>query len=174
MIRQLLNILSLVLISLILSSCKKELKEPHMIDPIYLDLVKEYGALQSKVASQEKSLEVSLKEYSESQPRSLDRKIKAREVEKARQNIQKLTQMSEYYRIKADLRRAYGRREYLLAFQKNEAWPSKEDIEAYFKAKELHQAPKKWSVRVPGSPYYDEKKFGKADDKGGQDSQATH
>ena len=137
--------------------CKSPEENPHLLDPIYTDFIKEQANYENRIKAELKSLEVSKKELAETEPRSLDRKIKQSEVNKTQNILRKLEQRKEYYRIKAELRRAYGKKEYLKAFEKGEAWPKPEDVRAYRVNKQIRQTPRKWSVRVPGSPHFDEK-----------------
>jgi hypothetical protein len=156
-----------------LIGCKSELKDPHLIDPIYIDLSKEQTLFENLVKKEEKNYAAATIEYKNSAVGDLERKIQAREMEKANQKLTKYRQMAEYYRIKAELRRAYAKKEYRQAFEKGEEWPPRGDAKAYFVNKNLRLVPKRWSARVPGSPHFDEDRFAKKE-RDTQDNQPAH
>lgn len=129
--------------------CKSKNPNPELIDPIYLDLQKEERRHSQLVKELEKQIETSNKELASSEPRSIDLKIKAKEISGLKDRLIRLKQGEEYFRIRAELRRVEARKAYTIAFEKGEEWPNPEEFKAYEVNKRLRTVPLNWSERVP-------------------------
>ena len=149
-IARLFILLSLVILGV---GCSGEDPHPERKDPIYGDLKDEHAKHIKMLEEAEKVLATVEKEMESIEPRSIDRKIKNREYQKALSSIVKIREMVEYYRIKAELRRVYGRKAYKVAFQKGEKWPDAKEFKDYNVNKKLRAAPRNWSHRVPKSKH---------------------
>lgn len=147
------RIAMLILAPLLFLGCSGEDPNPELKDPIYKDLSSEYKKHQKQLEDAEKALVEIKKELDTVESRSLDRKIKAREYQKGKKAIIEIEQMVEYYRVKSELRRVYGRKAYRIAFKKGEEWPDPQEYKDYETNKRLRNAPRNWSHRVPKSKH---------------------
>ena len=153
LIRRVLRLGTLGIILMSLVGCSSEDPNPELKDPIYKDLLSEYKKHEKLLEDAEKNLKVVEAEMEAVEPRSLDRKIKNREYQKTLKQIVKLRQRKEFFRIKSELRRVYGRKAYRIAYQNKEEWPDPQEFEDYNTNKRLRAAPKNWSHRVPKSKH---------------------
>ena len=143
----------LSILTVVMVGCNKEDPNPELRDPIYQDLVKEHKKHEKLLEDAQKALVTIEKELDEVDARSLDRKIKNREYQKAVKGIVKLKEQTEFYRIKSELRKVYGRKAYRIAFKNKEEWPNPKEFEDYNTNKRLRAAPRNWSHRVPKSKH---------------------
>lgn len=143
-------ILSILMLTL---GCNRPDPNPELKDPIYKDLKSEYSKYQKYVEDEQKKLDEAMLEMEKIEPRSLDRRAKTMEIRSFKKNILEYTQKAEYFRIKMELRRVYGRKAYRIAFQKGEDWPDPSEFKAYETNKRLQEAPRNWSHRVPKSTH---------------------
>lgn len=138
-----------ILLPLALLACKSKDPNPELRDPIYLDLLKEAKRHEDELKNLEKSLETIEKELAEQKPRSMDLKVKEKELLKTQNRIIHVKQGLKYFEIRAELRRVYARKEYTIAFQKDETWPKPEEFEDYKKNKAMRNISLNWNERVP-------------------------
>lgn len=143
------KIFILICVSMAMLACNHEDPNPELRDPIYQDFAKQRAAYEKAVEDGQKTLETAIKGLESTEARTLDRKISNRAVEKAKDAITLATQKAEYYKIRAELRKAYGRREYKIAFKEGKPWPDPAEFEAYKVNKALVEADRSWSSRVP-------------------------
>ena len=134
-------------------ACSKEDPNPELKDPIYQDLLSEHKKYKKMLEDGEKEITKLKEELDNVDVRSIDRKIQAREYQKAIRNIVKLREQTEFYRIKSELRKVYGRKAYRIAFRENKEWPDPKEFEDYNTNKKLRAAPRNWSHRVPKSKH---------------------
>jgi hypothetical protein len=139
----------IILIALATGACTREHPNPEELDPIYQDFVKQQRLQEKSIEEALKALEVAEKEFASTDPRTLDRKLKTREIQKVRDAIRMAQEKAEYLRIRADLRKVYGRKSYKMAFREGKMWPDPAEYDAYKTNKSLVEADRSWSSRVP-------------------------
>ncbi len=143
------KILFILLTSLLIMGCKSREKEPELRDPIYLDLLQEYSKHSSKIQTLEKQVIETQKDVEMMPARSVDKKIKSKQLMALKDSIRMLKESELYFKIRAEQRKAYARRDYNIAFDKGEEWPDPKEFEAYKLNKSLNAASRNWSERVP-------------------------
>lgn len=142
------QIILLCLLTLLIG-CKKRDPQPHLRDPIYSDLSKEHNRHLKMVEEQAKEVAKLQAEFDQVQVRTIDKRIKSRDLQKAKDQLQKLEQGAEYFRIRAELRRVYAKKDYTEAYEKGEEWPDPKEFEIYMTNKRLRNVSLNWSERVP-------------------------
>ncbi|HVK60828.1 MAG TPA: hypothetical protein VM432_04725 [Bdellovibrionales bacterium] len=60
-----------------------------------------------------------------------------------------LRQEAEYYKVRAEQRLIFARREYLKAFNEGREWPDPAEYEEYQKMKKLREGSRRWEDRIP-------------------------
>lgn len=150
-----LRIKFILLVSLLglAAGCTRMDPNPEIMDPIYQSFVKEQRNYEKLVEEGEKALATAKAELELGEVRTLDKKIQQSTYNKAVRALQQAKEMATYYKVRADLRKAYGRKEYKIAFQKGEKWPNPSEVYTYQLNKELRDAPRNWSARVPKSQH---------------------
>ncbi len=139
----------LLILVTVVTSCKFRDKNPELVDPIYLDIVKELRENIQKQGDFEKKVEKAKKEFDLSEPRSLERKNSANDLTKARYEQKILLEKIEYLTIREKERKFHSYKAYNSAFDKGESWPPKGEYDAYLQNKKLNAASRNWSDRVP-------------------------
>ncbi len=130
----------------------KENPNPELLDPIYMDLMKEADAYGKAAEEAQKKVETKTKDLAKTKPRTIERKNIQGEILSEQTKRERSLQMQEYYKIRAIRRKAEGQIEYKKAFKKKEPWPKPEEYEAYKLNKALVSASKNWGDRVPKAP----------------------
>jgi len=143
------SLINLMPILFLLAACKRMDPNPELIDPVYQDFVRLQKVYEKVAEEAIKSAAVAQTDYEKSEPRTLDIKIQEKNLNKASLNHREAQQRAEYYRVRAELRKAYARRDYKIAFQEGRAWPDPKEFEAYKVNKGLQEADRSWSSRVP-------------------------
>lgn len=136
-------------ILLYISGCKSENAQPELLDPIYLDLVKEQRSAEDELKKSLDKISTLEKEYGQQEARSMDKKITQKDLFNEKERNVRLAQNAEYYRIAALKRLAESRISYKKAFMANEAWPDPKENESYLLQKEMRNKSRSWSDRVP-------------------------
>ena len=144
-LKQIFIVLSLPL----LFACTGEKSNPELLDPIYQDFVKEVAVYTKVIEEAQKTLDATRAELDGAAPHSLDRKLKLRALEKGALDVADAKQKLVYFKIRADLRKAYGRKDYRAAFKEGRPWPDPKEYEAYKTNRGLVNADRSWSRRVP-------------------------
>ena len=156
------KLLIIIFLGLSVVSCKKELPNPELLDPIYKDLLSETKSVRSELKDSKANLETLLKERETVKVRTLAKTVNQRDTIKTRKNILRLKQRLKYLEIRTERRRVETRRSYKIAFSKGEAWPDKEEYKHYRTNRRLRAAPRNWNSRVPKlharNPNFKEKK----------------
>jgi len=129
--------------------CKKENPNPELLDPIYLDLVKDHGEKLKELETERKSTEGLIKDLNKALPRTSGLKNAKKAISKNLKNMTRLEQLVKYYEIRKEHRRLLARKNYRIAFHKGEVWPDPSEKEAYFTNKRLKSADMNWQSRVP-------------------------
>ena len=153
LITRVLRLAILSLLMFLMVACSKEDPNPELKDPIYQDLLSEYKKHKKMLEDAEKALVKTEEELAKVDIRSIDRKIQSREYKKAVKGIVKLREQTEFYRIKSELRKVYGRKAYRIAYREKKEWPDPKEFEDYNINKKLRAAPRNWSHRVPKSKH---------------------
>lgn len=120
----------ILVILAILAACSREKSNPELSDPIYLDLVSRASTAEQAYENQKKHLEEVRESYAQSEPRTLENRRLREDVHKAMTQVRFLDQERLYYNIRAKQRKAYGRRDYRIAYSNNEEWPRQEEYAA--------------------------------------------
>ena len=153
---------ALLIVTLVLFGCKKEEPNPELLDPIYKDLKAEAKKYNSQLKEEEANLEAILEDRENLKPRTIELVANRRDEKKTRGKILQFKQKAKYYEIRSERRRVEARRDYKIAFRKNEAWPNPQEYENYQTYKRLRDAPLNWGYRVPklykDSPNFVDKK----------------
>lgn len=140
--------LSFLLLAFILVGCKRPMKNPELIDPIYTDLLKEskvYLELSSKFLAEAEATKVELEKED---PRTGNAKaIKNRYYGKLR-DAENAKQMQVYYELHARSRKREARESYLKAFLADKPWPDPSEYEGYQTQVALRKANRSWDARA--------------------------
>jgi hypothetical protein len=160
----------------ILLGCSGQIENPHLLDPAFNEANKEHELIKTLINTELKNIETAEKELKATELYSIDRKIKLIELSKAKDRLAKLEQKKEYFAIKTKMIKAHDKKAYLLTTQNGQKWPENlknNDQSDYLRYK---STPKRWSVRVPGSPFYDKEKYGRSEpaSQSSQSSQNGH
>lgn len=140
---------SLVLLTLCLFGCKSEEPNPELLDPIYKDLVsrtEEYSKSLLEHQARRKELEEFIEK---SEPNTLDLKKARLELVKVLRWERMAEQKTAYFRIRTERRKVEDRKNYKLAFYKNEQWPDPAEYSGYLVNKRLQEVNLNWNARVP-------------------------
>ncbi len=139
-----------------LVGCKSEDPNPELMDPIYADLVKMAKDADSAVKDQEKNIEELQKNIErddkENKFGQRDRFIHEKQV--AEKALTALRQNSLYYDIRAEQRKEFDRKDYLMASRAGQPWPRPEEKAEYDETKKLKFANRNWGSRVPKTTKY--------------------
>ncbi|MCB0364235.1 MAG: hypothetical protein H6624_14045 [Bdellovibrionaceae bacterium] len=104
---------------------------------------------EKKLKEETKTQEENLEELELAGSNGMDLKVARKKISSSAKKITYYTQMTNYYRIRAERRRVEGRRAYSIAFDNGESWPDPKEYQLYLVNKRLREAPRSWSVRVP-------------------------
>jgi hypothetical protein len=139
-----------ILIGLVafLSACKRPNKNPELIDPIYMDLLKEmkfYADQEKKFKDEAEAAKV---EMEKEDPRTGNAKaIKSRYHGKLK-DAEKARQMQVFYELHAKNRKNEAREAYLAAFKADKPWPDPKEYEGFQTMMALRKANKSWDSRT--------------------------
>lgn len=150
----------LLLIFFFSLGCTKRDPQPHLKDPIYRDLSSEHSRHQKMVEEQLKEVSKLEAELASTEVRTIDKRIKLRDLQTAKERLGRLKEGAEYYRIRADLRKVYAKRDYNRAFDEGAVWPDPKELEAYQTNKRLRNVSLNWSERVPKARHQEVKQEG--------------
>lgn len=141
---------SALLIFLFLAGCEKPDSTPEIRDPIYQDMKSEESRVQKEIDGKIKELEGIKTSQLELPDSDYQKKLNRDEIFRLGNEITRLNQMKEYFRISAESRQIYARKQYLEYYKagKAESWPPAETKEQYETQKKLSQTPKSWTRGV--------------------------
>ena len=141
------NFYSGALLFLFLVGCNNPESTPELKDPIYQDLKSEEASTKKQVEAKLKELEGYQADYDELPDNDYQKKMTRDDIYKTKKEINKLEQMEEYYRISAESRQIFARKQYLEYYKagKGEEWPPADAKEKYEFQKKLVAAPKTWT-----------------------------
>lgn len=132
-----------------LASCSKPMKDPELLDPIYLDLKAQTKSYESQIKETEASISELKTELEKSEPQSSNPKRITKKIYQAQETKVRLEQMLKYTQIRIQNRKEYSRKLYLSRYKRNLPWPDPDVNMAYQTHKRLLASPKKWDARVP-------------------------
>ncbi len=141
------RIITFLILFLALAACEKPLEHPETTDPIYNDLLAEVSAAESAATKTEKELEDFKKEAEKVAPQTGQIKFAEKRVYETQAKLDKIKQMVEYWKIRAESRKHWARKKYLAAYKKKEHWPDPKEYEEYQLQRKLEQAPKEWNLK---------------------------
>lgn len=137
------------LVSLVTSGCKSEDPNPELLDPIYKNLLELTNQSKAAYEAESKKLEDALTNLTTLEPISSERKMALKEIAGIKAKVTRLSQNYEYLKIRSEHRRVVTRREYRIAFARNQPWPDPSEYSAYLTNQRLRASPRSWDVRVP-------------------------
>lgn len=145
------RIISILLIaySMLLVSCRSELKNPHEIDPIYKAVHEQVSQSESRIATELKTIEDAQAAYDKTDPLTYQRVVARRDLEAAKRRLSSLRQENDYLKIRLKRREIEDKINYKIAFHANKEWPDPAEYEAYLVHERLTNASRSWSDRVP-------------------------
>lgn len=139
----------IIIITILIVGCKKELKNPELLDFIYKDLVSELKQTISELESEKKNLNELKIILKKQVPRSIGLKTTKIDLLKSKNKIDTLSQKKIFYEIRSKRRKIESRIAYKKAFKANRNWPDILEKKNYLTNKKLNQASRNWSKRVP-------------------------
>ncbi|OQW47749.1 MAG: hypothetical protein A4S09_14420 [Proteobacteria bacterium SG_bin7] len=132
----------------LLVGCKRPMKDPETIDPIYGDLLKEMKFYESQVKKFADEAEATRLEMEKEDPRTGNAKaIKSRYYGKLR-DAETAKQMMVFYELHAKTRKKEARESYLVAFKTDRPWPDPKEYEAFQTRMALRKANRSWDSRT--------------------------
>jgi uncharacterized protein YhaN len=167
------------LLFLVLVACDKPKADPESGDPIYNDLLTEANAVNSQISAAEKELEEFQKALEAVVPQTGQIKYASKRVSETTARIDKLKQMKQYWEMRAESRKEWDRKAYLVAYKAKKPWPDPNEYEQYKLQRKLEQAPRNWDIRERleqakiGIPV-DPTKHGSSGEHGGEGEQSEH
>jgi hypothetical protein len=141
--------LVLLINAMLLLGCSKPDPNPELKDPIYKDIEANLKASSKLLVDTEKKLEVLLQESSGYGPRTKEKMVNLRDINKQKKIIENLKQSVAYLQIRLDRRKIQTHIDYSAAYSKKQAWPDPKEFENYKAVKKLKEAPRSWDARVP-------------------------
>ena len=138
---------SLLFIFSVLLGCDKPDSTPELRDPVYQDLKSEESKVKKEVDAKLKELEEHKSLYSELSDSDYQKKITRGDIYNVENEIKKLTQKVDFYRISAESRQIFARKQYLEYYKagKSDEWPPKSTKDKYEQQKKLSQNSKQWT-----------------------------
>ena len=141
--------LALLFNALLLLGCSKPDPNPELRDPIYKDIEENLKGATKLLSDTEKSLDVLVLESTKLGPRTKEKMVNGRDIQRQKALIDKLRQEIAYFQIRLERRKIQSRTDYSVAYSKKAVWPDPKEFEKYKTIKKLREAPKNWDVRVP-------------------------
>lgn len=132
---------------LFLAGCNKPNPNPENIDPIFQSLQAEKKSAEQTLVAEKKTLEENIAAYEKVKPQTGQYKYAIKKVYDSKARVEKLEQLVKYLEIRSESRIKEAREKYLIAFNKNEAWPDPKEYENYKTMKRLESAPKNWDAK---------------------------
>jgi hypothetical protein len=128
--------------------CKKPDPNPHLRDPIYLDILSEIAAHQSSIEAEKKQLKEHEKTLREAKPQTGQIKLAEKRVWESKDRLAKMNQMLRYWQSRQVSREIEAKEAYLRAWDAKTPWPDPEEFERYEAQKALSEmGSKEWSAK---------------------------
>lgn len=128
---------------------KKPIENPHLIDPIYLDIVEREKGSTTRIGQLKIDIERLKGDVRKANPQGKQRTTLRGYLAKANKELLQVQQKQLFYRLMAEKRMKQALSDYREAFSKKESWPPKQDYENYKVFHKLQSAPRDWNYRVP-------------------------
>ncbi len=142
------NIYLGIFISLFMVACDKPESTPELKDPIYLDLKTQESIFQKQIDDKLKEIEGLEQTMGELLDNDYQKKLTREEIFKTKNELAKLKQKKEFYRISKESRQIFARQQYLEYYKNKQKWPPEDIKEQYLQRKKLAEAPKAWQRGV--------------------------
>ncbi len=142
-----LSIIFLTTALFFLTACEKPNPHPETLDPIYSEFEKEAAAAENSAKAAEKELEGFEKDREAVVPQSGQIKYAEKRVSETKARIEKLRQMVQYWKIRAESRKEWAMKSYMAAYKAKKPWPDPKEYEEYKQLRKLEQAPKQWNLK---------------------------
>lgn len=168
------NVILLVFV-VVLTACKRPMKNPESIDPIYGDLLKEMKLYEGLVKKFSDEAEAARLEMEKEDPRTGNAKaIKNRYYGKLK-DTENAKQMMVFYELHAKTRKKEAREAYLEAFKSENPWPDPKEYEGFQTQMALRKASRSWDSRTKkwNSRLAEIKKASKAGESAGKSESAS-
>lgn len=138
-----------------MAGCHKPLPEPERLDFIYNDLVAEYDKATKAAEETRKQIEEEEKSIEKTPMEDPARKVSQRKLRATKESLEKLIQTAEYFKLRAESRKAFARDSYARVFNTAEEknWPPSAETDLYKREKALRSAPARWDSRVPKAKF---------------------
>lgn len=159
-IRLLFTLLSLVFITI---GCKKQLDQPELVDPIYIELVDASEKIKSNMKEEEKLLAESKKELNKSDLTVGEKRQVLKEIASSDKKLRLMAQDQKFFELRANSRVAHDREVYPARFEKDLPWPNPEEIAQFEANKRLRGASRNWADHIPKLKYGPDKSAHKAE-----------
>lgn len=129
------RILSCIIILSFALGCDKPNLTPEEDDPIYKDLLNEAANAEKAIEEQEKKVLEGKEALDKIVPQKGQTKRIYGQYFFAREELSKLKEKAEYYKVAAKNRKYEARKSYLSAFKTKAAWPDPKDFDNYKQSK---------------------------------------
>lgn len=136
----------LIYLSTALLGCKKEDPNPHLKDPIYLDIATREQAMSTEVSAAEKALKDAQTELSQAKPQLGETKRAQKKYFEAESKLSRTKQEHAALIVRKQTRMIEAKESYRKAFRAGKEWPNPKEFEAYLTAERLRNTKQQWDV----------------------------
>lgn len=150
------RIFLLLFITVCFLGCNKPNPHPETIDPIYADLQKRAAEAQKSADEEKKIIQEHEKEMKAAKPQTGQIKYAEKRYYESKLRYDKLLQLAEYYKMRADSRIKYAQTEYLKAWNKKEPWPDPTEYKEYLITTEAQFKKRMWNANDRITRYLEE------------------
>lgn len=135
------------ILALFLAACDSPEPNPELRDPIYSDLEKEVKAVEAQLSAALKELEGFQAELAAVVPQTGRIKYAQKRVNETNAKIEKLRQMSVYWKLRVQSRLLWDQEQSMKAFKEKKPWPPPDEYSDYKKQLAMERAPKTWNPK---------------------------
>lgn len=136
----------LIIQTFFLFGCKKEDPNPHLKDPIYLDLVAQEQAFAAEVTAAEKALIETKSDIGKAKPQTGELKRAEKKFFAAETQLARLRQEHSSLIVRKQTRILESKESYQKAFAEGKEWPNPSEYDNYLAAEGLRKTEKQWNV----------------------------
>ncbi len=169
--------INIILLSLVVISvgCKRPMKNPESIDPIYGDLLKEMKSYEALVKKFSDEAEAARLEMEKEDPRTGNAKAIKNRYHGKLKDAENAKQIMVFYELHAKTRKREARESYLEAFKADKQWPDPKEYEGFQTQMALRKASRSWDSRTKkwSARLADIKKATKAGEGSGKSESAS-
>jgi hypothetical protein len=130
---------------LICCSCHHDDPNPHLKDPIYLEIVKEKEQVSTQINSLKTEVEKNRREYETAPLRTGQRQDAADDYFDSQHRLDKQIEKFRYLSISAEKRITEDRKSYRASVDKGVLWPDPDEFKDFALEKKLLNAPREWN-----------------------------